>query len=127
MTEYINNAPNAPSAIGPYSQAAKVGNLVFLSGQIPLDPTHAQIVEGGIEEQTEQVMKNLKAVLLAAKLDFSRVARTTIYLQDMTDFQKVNTIYERHMEKCKPARTTIQVAGLPRGALVEIEMIAVTE
>ena len=127
MTEYINGAPNAPAAIGPYSQAAKVGNLVFLSGQIPLDPTHSQIVDGGIEEQTEQVMKNLNAVLTAAKLDFSRVARTTIYLQDMADFQKVNAIYERHLGKCRPARTTIQVAGLPRAALVEIEMIAVAE
>jgi 2-iminobutanoate/2-iminopropanoate deaminase len=124
MTDYINDAPNAPKAIGPYSQATAVGNLVFLSGQIPLDPSSGQIVEGGIEKQTEQVLKNLGAVLAHAKLTFSNVLKTTIFLTDLAHFQVVNGIYEKALGTSKPARATVQVAALPRGAMVEIEMIA---
>ena len=124
MTKYINDAPNAPKAIGPYSQAAQIGNLTFLSGQIPLDPQTGQLVPGGIKEQTEQVLKNISAVLTHVKLDFSHVAKTTIFLTDLSHFQVVNEIYERVLGGAKPARSTIQVAALPRGSLIEIEMIA---
>lgn len=122
---YISDAPNAPKAIGPYSQAVVAGDLVFLSGQIPLNPESGKIVEGGIEAQTEQVMGNLQAVLRHLDLDFGNVAKANIFLTDLTNFQKVNAIYEKWLNGPKPARATIQVAALPAGALVEIEMVAV--
>ncbi len=113
----------APRAIGPYSQAIDTGDFVFLSGQIGLDPGTGQM-KAGVEEQTHQVMRNLQAVLEAVGLDFSHVVKTTIYLQDLNDFQKVNEIYASYLQEPYPARATVQVAALPKGALVEIEMIA---
>ncbi len=124
MTTYINDAPQAPKAIGPYSQAASHGSLVFLSGQIPLVPESGSLIEGGIENQAEQVLKNLSAVLKHAGLTFAQVLKTTIFLTDLSHFQVVNNIYEKALGNSKPARSTIQVAALPRGALIEIEMIA---
>ncbi|MEO6420094.1 MAG: RidA family protein [Polyangiaceae bacterium] len=118
---------HAPGAIGPYSQAVRVSNLVFLSGQIPLDPATGKIVEGGIAEQTTQVMANLSAVLEAAGVRFANVAKTTIYLTDLADFQAVNEIYARSFAGTPPARATVQVSALPRGSRVEIDAIAVVE
>jgi 2-iminobutanoate/2-iminopropanoate deaminase len=114
----------APKAIGPYSQAVRAGDYLFFSGQIPLDPRSGEVVSGGIEMQTEQVMANLGAVLQAAGLEFSQVVKTTIYLQDLEDFAAVNAIYGRFFPGIAPARATVQVAGLPKGVGVEIEGIA---
>jgi 2-iminobutanoate/2-iminopropanoate deaminase len=117
---------SAPAAIGPYSQAIVSGNLVFCSGQIPLSPESGQLVGAGdVGAQTEQVMKNLDAVLQAAGCGFADVVRCTIYLANMGDFAAVNGIYGRCFPTAPPARTTIQAAGLPRGALVEIDAIAI--
>jgi 2-iminobutanoate/2-iminopropanoate deaminase len=113
----------APAAIGPYSQAIQVGNLLFCSGQIPLDPTSGEVVAGGVREQTEQVMKNIAAVLTAAGAAFDDVVKTTIFLVDMNDFAVVNEVYGRCFPKHKPARSTVAVQGLPRGVLLEIEII----
>ena len=115
----------APAAIGPYSQGIKVGNMVFLSGQIPLDPRSGQLVTGDIGAQTERVMQNLLAVLTAGGLGFEHVVRCTIYLMDMNDFAAVNEVYGRYFPANPPARATVQVAGLPKGARVEIDAIAV--
>ena len=115
----------APAAIGPYSQAIHAGRLVFLSGQIPLDPRSGEMVPGGIEAQTRQVMENLRAVLWAADLDFASLVKTTIYLVDLGDFATVNRIYGEYFLEMPPARATVQVAALPKGALVEIDGIAV--
>jgi 2-iminobutanoate/2-iminopropanoate deaminase len=118
----------APAAIGPYSQAIRVSNMVFTSGQIPIDPATGQLVEGGIEGQTHRVLKNLQAVLAAADLDFSRVVKTTVYLKDMGHFAAMNAIYTEYLEtkhSPAPARSTVEVARLPKDALVEIELIAV--
>jgi 2-iminobutanoate/2-iminopropanoate deaminase len=114
----------APAAIGPYSQAIRAGDWLFFSGQIPLDPHSGELVDGGVEEQTRQVMANIGAVLAAAGLDFSSVAKTTIYLTDLQAFAVVNAVYGRYFEGTPPARATVQVAALPKGALVEIEGIA---
>jgi 2-iminobutanoate/2-iminopropanoate deaminase len=123
------STPDAPGAIGPYSQAivAAPGSLVFLSGQVALDPKTGQLVGRSASEQAEQVMLNLVAVLRAAGCSFADVVKTTIFLADLADFAAVNEIYGRHLppEVAKPARATVQVAGLPRGALVEIDAIAV--
>jgi len=115
----------APAAIGPYSQAVQAGSLVFLSGQIPLDPASGEIVAGGIEAQTRQVLVNLQAVLAAAGLDFASLVKTTIYLVDLGDFATVNRIYGEFCGEVPPARATVQVAALPKGALVEIDGVAV--
>lgn len=114
----------APAAIGPYSQGIRAGNFVFFSGQIPLDPASGELVPGGIAAQAEQVMANMKAVLVAAGLDFDRVVKTTIYLTDLADFATVNAVYGRHFGEQPPARATVQVAALPKGAAIEIEWIA---
>lgn len=116
----------APAAIGPYSQAIAQGNLLFTSGQIALDPLTGALVEGGIEAETEQVMRNLQAVLAAAGAGLENVLKTTIFLLDMGDFAIVNRIYGSALEESEapPARSTVQVAGLPRGARVEIEAVA---
>jgi 2-iminobutanoate/2-iminopropanoate deaminase len=114
----------APAAIGPYSQAIRAAGLVFLSGQIPLDPATGQIVEGDTAAQTERVMKNLAAVLDAAGCTFDDVVRTTIFLTNLADFQAVNECYGRYFQAAAPARATVQVAALPRGAKVEIDAIA---
>jgi 2-iminobutanoate/2-iminopropanoate deaminase len=119
---------NAPQAIGPYSQAIQVdaGKMTFLSGQIPLDPKSMEMVQGDAATQTERVMQNLKAVLTEAGLDFSHVVRCTIFLTDLADFAKVNEVYGRYFTSAPPARATVQVAALPRGAKVEIDAIAVS-
>lgn len=125
MLKYINDSVEAPKAIGPYSQACQAGNMVFLSGQIPIDPSAGKIVASDIEGQSLQVMKNIKAMLTHLGLDFADVAKTTIFLTDMATFQKVNQVYSEWMGDSRPARSTVQVAALPLGALVEIEMIAI--
>jgi len=121
---------NAPRAIGPYSQAQEVrlpggGRMVFTAGQVGFDPGTGEFVPGGVAEQTAQVMKNLTAVLAGAGLTFADVVKTTVYLADMQDFQAMNEVYGRHFPTAPPARTTIAAAGLPRGARVEIEAVAV--
>jgi len=114
----------APEAIGPYSQAIKANGFIFASGQIPLDPTTMQIVEGGIEEQTERVLENLKAVLETAGSSLDRVVKTTVYLADLTEFAAMNVIYAKYFGARKPARATVQVARLPRDVKIEIDLIA---
>lgn len=117
------NSPEAPAAVGPYSHAARVGNLLFCSGQIPLDPATMKIVEGGIEAETEQVLSNIRALLATVDCGFENVAKTTIFLTDLGNFATVNGLYEAAFGEHKPARSTIQVAALPLGASVEIECI----
>ncbi len=124
MQKEIVNTELAPKAIGPYSQAVKIGNFIFLSGQIPLDPATGQLVEGTIEAQTERVMLNLSAVLEQAGSSLDRVVKTTIYLIDMNDFPLVNDVYGRFFKSSPPARATVAVARLPRDARIEIEAIA---
>jgi 2-iminobutanoate/2-iminopropanoate deaminase len=120
----IISAPNAPAAVGPYSQAVRTGNLLYCSGQIPINPTSGKIEVADVEGQAQQVIANIKAVLSGAGLSIHHVVKSTMFLQDMGDFAKVNPIYEAGFEGHKPARSTIQVAKLPLGALVEIEVIA---
>jgi len=114
----------APAAIGPYSQAVVAGGLLFCSGQIPLDPVSGELVVGTVEQETERVMENLRGVLEAAGTDFDHLVKTTIYLTDMADFAAVNQIYGQYFSAIKPARATVAVAALPRGARVEIEAVA---
>jgi 2-iminobutanoate/2-iminopropanoate deaminase len=114
---------SAPAAIGPYSQGVVAGGFLFTAGQIALDPATGQIVEGDVVAQTERVMKNLTAVLGEAGTSWDRVVKTTIFLQDMADFAKVNEVYGRVIGNARPARSTVQVAGLPRGVLVEIDAV----
>jgi 2-iminobutanoate/2-iminopropanoate deaminase len=116
--------PHAPTPIGPYSQGVIAGGLLFVSGQIAIDPASNQLVTGDIEAQTEQVMKNLLAVLTAAKMGADNVVKTTVYLADLADFPKMNEVYGRFLGKTPPARSTIQAAALPRGVKVEIDVIA---
>jgi 2-iminobutanoate/2-iminopropanoate deaminase len=113
-----------PAAIGPYSQAVRAGDYLYCSGQIPLLPDSGDMVSGGVAEQTRQVLDNLVQVLIAAGVDFSAVVKTTIYLADLADFAVVNEIYAEYCVTVAPARATVQVAGLPKGALVEIDAIA---
>lgn len=115
--------PNAPAAIGPYSQGIKVGNMVFFSGQIPLDPVSGELAGTDIQTQTRQVMQNMQAVLEAAGMNFSHIVKATIYLKDLSDFAVVNKIYAEHMHEPAPARACIEVAALPKDALIEIEWI----
>lgn len=124
MKKIIHSA-QAPEPIGPYSQAVKAGNLLFTSGQIPIDPTTGQMIQGGIAEQTRQVMKNLKAVLNAAGASFADVVKTTVYLSDLTMFTEFNAVYAEYFDEATaPARTTVQVSALPKGAWVEIDLTA---
>jgi 2-iminobutanoate/2-iminopropanoate deaminase len=116
--------PSAPAAIGPYSQAIKTGSLLFLSGQIPLDPATGTIVDGGIEPETRQVFRNIDEILKAAGLTFDAVVSATVYVADMNDFAKVNEIYATYFSSPAPARATVQVARLPRDCRVEIQVIA---
>ncbi|HYR08747.1 MAG TPA: RidA family protein [Longimicrobium sp.] len=116
---------NAPAAIGPYSQAIVANGFVFTAGQVPFDPATMQLVEGDIGVQTEQVMKNVAAILRQAGADMSTVVKTTVFLRDMNDFAGMNEVYARHFGDHKPARSTVQVARLPRDVAVEIEAIAV--
>ncbi len=117
---------NSPQAIGPYSQGMIASPFLFISGQIPLTP-EGILVEGGIKEQTEQVMKNLYGILSSQGLDFNNVAKTTIFLGDMNDFATVNEIYESYMKEHKPARSTVEVSKLPKNVKIEIEAIAFIE
>ncbi len=123
MLEKILTA-NAPAPIGPYNQAIRAGDFLFCSGQIPLDPATGELVPGDIAAQTHQVMKNVAAVLAAATATFANVVKTTIFLLDMNDFAAVNAVYGGYFADIAPARSTVAVAGLPKGARVEIEVLA---
>lgn len=118
------STPEAPGAIGPYSQAIVHGGLVHCSGQVAIDPATKELVGGGVEAETRQVLKNLSAVLAAAGSSIERVLKTTVYLQRMDDFAKMNAVYGTFFEKDPPARATVEVAKLPRGAQVEIDCVA---
>ena len=116
---------NAPAAIGPYSQATIANGFLFTAGQIALDPSTGQVIQGDVVAQAERVMQNLDAVLTAAGTSWSSVVKTTVFLHDMADFPRVNEVYARALGDARPARSTVQVSALPRGVLVEIEAIAV--
>lgn len=118
------STPAAPAAIGPYSQAITAGGLLFLSGQIPLDPATGQLVPGGIAEQTRQVFRNIAAILDAAGASFDSVVSATVYVADMNDFAAVNEIYATYFSAPAPARATVQVARLPKDSLIEIQVVA---
>ncbi|MDR1763328.1 MAG: RidA family protein [Dysgonamonadaceae bacterium] len=120
----VISTTNAPAAIGPYSQAIRTGNFVFLSGQLGLDPKTGEFVSNSVVEQAEQVFKNIKSVLNEAGLDFKDVVKTTVFLSDMGNFAKVNEIYARYFEEPYPARSAFAIMNLPKNALVEIEVIA---
>ena len=120
----IVSTPNAPKAVGPYSQAVRAGRLLFTSGQIPLDPQTGKLETGPIDAQTRRVMDNLRAILDAAGATFSNVVKATVYLADLSDFAAMNAVYAGYFQTEPPARSTVQVAALPLGARVEIEMIA---
>ena len=124
MRELVT-AAGAPRAIGPYSPALKAGNLLFLSGSIPLDPVSGQLVPGGIVEQTTQVMENIKSLLEAAGASFDNVARTTVFMVDLGEFAQMNEVYAKYFAAPYPARSTVQVVKLPRDVRVEIDVIAV--
>lgn len=124
MSKKAIQTEDAPAAIGPYSQSIRAGNFLFLSGQIPIEPSTGKMVTLGIETQTRQVLQNIQAILMAAGVNTDAVVKTTIYLTDLNDFQAVNEIYTEYFDEPYPARATVQVAALPRGALVEIDAIA---
>lgn len=124
MGKEIVSTKNAPGAIGPYSQAIKAGGFVYCSGQIPIDPATGNFVSNNVGEQTEQVLKNLNAVLDAAGSGLNEVVKTTVFLADMNDFAEMNEVYGRFFSENKPARATVQAARLPRDARVEIECVA---
>ena len=127
LTKTAVSTAEAPAAIGPYSQAVRVGDTLYTSGQVALDPATGALVAGGIVEQTTRVLENLKAVLAAAGVDFTHVVKTTVFLKSMADFAAMNEIYATYFAPhgtVPPARSTVQVAGLPKDALVEIECIA---
>ena len=123
----VISTKEAPAAVGPYSQAIRAGSMVFCAGQIPLDPQSGQIESQDIGEQAKRVLENIGAVLKAAQLNFSHVVKTTVFLTDLADFQTVNEIYAGFFRENPPARSTIQVSALPKGARVEIEVIAVAD
>lgn len=116
--------PNAPSAIGPYSQAIRIGDFLYTSGQIALNPGTMEMMNSNVEEETEWVLKNLEAILSADNLSLAHVIKTTVYLTDLGEFSRMNEIYEKFFEQTKPARACVQVAALPKGARVEIDAIA---
>lgn len=120
----VINTKSAPSAIGPYSQAIQVGNLVYTSGQIPIDPSTGSFVEGGIKEQTRQSLSNVQAILREAGLTMNDVIKTTVFMADMNDFAEMNSVYAEFFSNPYPARSAVAVKTLPKGALVEIEVIA---
>lgn len=125
MKKDVINTSAAPAAVGPYSQGIRAGELLFLSGQVPLDPATGKLVEGGVEAQTEQSCRNLAAVLASQGLDLAHVVKTTVFIAHMSDFPKVNEVYKRFFTDPCPARSCVEVSALPLGALVEIEAIAV--
>lgn len=120
----VISTEKAPSAIGPYSQAIKYGDLVFTSGQIPIDPSTGELVQGEVKEQAEQVIKNLEAVLTAAGSSLEKVIKTTVFIKNMDDFQVINEVYSRFFSASLPARSTVEVARLPKDVKIEIEAIA---
>lgn len=124
MIEVINTN-KAPAAIGPYSQGIKAGNLLFISGQMPLDPVSLQIVQGGIKDQTKQALENLKSILEEAGLSLNNVVKTTVFIKDMNDFSHMNEVYASYFVETKPARSCVEVARLPKDVIVEIEAIAI--
>lgn len=127
QTKTAISTPSAPAAIGPYSQAVRVGDMLFTSGQIPIDPKTGSFVAGGITEQTTQVLENIQAILSHAGIDMIHVVKTTVFLKDMKDFAAMNEVYAKYLAPAgavPPARSTVQVAALPKDALVEIEVIA---
>ncbi len=123
-TQKIISTEKAPKAIGPYSQAVRIENMVFTAGQLGLDPATMELVAGGIEAQTRQVLNNLKYVLEASGSSFSRVIKTTVFLSDMANFAAMNAVYAEYFPENPPARSTVAVAALPKGGLVEIEVVA---
>ncbi len=127
MKKTIVHTDKAPAAVGPYSQAVKVGELVYTAGQIALDPATGQMMEGDVQAQTEQALQNLRAVLKAAGSSLKNVVKTTVFLQDMGDFKAMNEVYGRYFTKNPPARSAVEVAALPLGAQVEIEAVALVK
>jgi 2-iminobutanoate/2-iminopropanoate deaminase len=125
MPNQVVSTDKAPKAIGPYSQAIVAGEMIFVSGQIPLDPQTQQMVQGDVRAQTERVMENLAGVLAAAGVGFANVVKASIFLADLNDFAAVNEVYGKRFPTAPPARSTVQVAALPKGARVEIDVIAV--
>lgn len=124
MSTRIIRTEHAPEAIGPYSQAIVAGGVLYTAGQIALDPVTGQVVEGDVVAQTQRVMANLQAILDAAGATWAHVVKTTVYLQDMGDFPRMNEVYAAALGEARPTRSTVQVAGLPRGVLVEIDLVA---
>lgn len=124
MAKKIVLTPKAPAPIGPYSQAVAIGDFLFLSGQIPLDPATGAVVDGSIEAATQRVLDNIEAVLAAEGLTFAHVVKTTVFMQDLALFPRMNAVYEKAFGASPPARSTVQAAGLPKGVPVEIELIA---
>jgi len=124
LSKNVISTKHAPAAIGPYSQATKAAGLIFVSGQIPIDPATGAVVEGGIEAQTERALKNIEAILHAAGAKIEDVVKTTVYLADLSDFAAMNEVYARFFSAGAPARATVQVARLPKDALIEIEAVA---
>ena len=127
MSKTVVHTDRAPAAIGPYSQGVIANGLLFTAGQIALDPATGQVVVGGVSEQTERVLQNLAAIFESAGTSWINVVKTTVFLQDMRDFPTVNEVYARMVGEARPARSTVAVAGLPRGVLVEIEAIAIVD
>jgi 2-iminobutanoate/2-iminopropanoate deaminase len=124
ISRTVVSSPDAPKAMGVYSPAIKAGNMLFVSGQIPIEPSSGKVLTGDIKEQAEQVMRNIGALLKAAGADFGNVVRTTVYLQDMNDFAGMNEVYSKHIVDPAPARATVQVARLPRDVKIEVDCIA---
>ncbi|MDR0291543.1 MAG: RidA family protein [Elusimicrobium sp.] len=124
MSNKIILSPKAPKPIGPYSQAVEAGGFIFTSGTIPLDPVTGEIIGGDVKTQTEVVLKNIEAVLASAKLELKHVVKTTVYMTDLTYFAEMNEAYAAFFKENPPARTAVQVSGLPKGALIEIEAVA---
>jgi len=124
LSKQVISSPRAPAAIGPYSQAVRAGNLIFVSGQIPIDPATGQLVEGDTGVQTEQVLKNLASILEAAGSSLARVLKTTVYLRNLGEFNRMNEVYAQFFGVSPPARATVEVSRLPRDAAVEIDLVA---
>ena len=123
-TKQIIKPKNSPAAVGPYNHAVRVGDLLFTAGQIPIDPATGNLVHGDVKSQTEQVLQNLKAILDDQHLTFANVVKSTVFLTNLGDFTAMNEVYAKHFTENYPARSTIQVSALPKGAMVEIEVVA---
>ncbi|MCT4507436.1 MAG: RidA family protein [Tepidibacter sp.] len=127
MNNQVIHTDNAPKAIGPYSQAVKAGNLLFVSGQVPFDPATMEVVEGGVKEQTARSLENVKAILAEAGATFADVVKSTVFIKDMNEFGQINEVYAEYFGENKPARACVEVARLPRDVKVEIEVIALVK